>query len=50
MGGLRVTSMHVQGGMFVWLKFLGGVKDYDDLLDYLLEEKVACAPGMHSCS
>ena len=35
----------VQGGMFVWLKFLGGIQDYDDLLDLMLEEKVSPAPG-----
>lgn len=35
----------VQGGMFVWLKFLGRVRDYDDLLDLMLEEKVSPAPG-----
>ena len=39
----------VQGGMFVWLKFLGGVRDYDDLLDLMLEEKVSPAPGEDPC-
>ena len=34
--------------MFVWLKFLGGIKDYDDLLDLMLEEKVSPAPGMQA--
>ncbi|KAK9837923.1 hypothetical protein WJX74_007852 [Apatococcus lobatus] len=34
-----------EGGMFVWLKFLGGIWDYDDLLDLMLEEKVSPAPG-----
>ncbi len=35
--------------MFIWMKFLGGVQDYNDLLDFLLEEKVAPAPGECSC-
>ena len=35
----------MQGGIFIWMKFLGGVRDYDDLLEFLLEEKVAPAPG-----
>lgn len=42
--------MIVQGGMFVWLKFLGGVRDYDDLLDLMLEEKVSPAPGEDHCT
>ncbi len=33
--------------MFVWLKFLAGVHDYDDLLNLMLEQKVTAAPGMH---
>ena len=31
--------------MFMWMKLEGGVKDADDIIDALQEEKVAVVPG-----
>lgn len=35
-----------QAGMFMWLKLGAGVKDADDIIDTLREEKVGVVPGM----
>lgn len=34
-----------QAGMFMWLKLGAGVKDADDIIDTLREEKVGVVPG-----
>lgn len=34
-----------QAGMFAWLKLCGGIKDADEILDKLKEEKVVVVPG-----
>ena len=39
-----------QAGMFMWLKLGAGVKDADDIIDTLREEKVGLVPGQHSIS
>ena len=37
-----------QAGMFAWLKLCGGIKDADEILDKLKEEKVVVVPGSSS--
>ena len=39
-----------QAGMFAWLKLCGGIKDADEILDKLKEEKVVVVPGSHRIS
>lgn len=39
-----------QAGMFAWLKLCGGIKDADEILDKLKEEKVVVVPGSIPCS
>ena len=34
-----------QAGMFAWMKLCGGIKDADQILDKLKEEKVVVVPG-----
>ena len=34
-----------QAGMFMWMKLEGAVKDADDIIDALQDEKVAVVPG-----
>ena len=34
-----------QAGMFMWLKLGAGVKDADDIIDTLREERVGVVPG-----
>lgn len=36
-----------QAGMFAWLKLCGGIRDADQILDKLKEEKVVVVPGQH---
>ncbi len=38
-----------QAGMFAWLKLSGGIKDADEILDKLKEEKVVVVPGSIPC-
>ena len=38
-----------QAGMFAWLKLCGGIKDADEILDKLKEEKVVVVPGSMPC-
>ncbi len=38
-----------QAGMFAWLKLCGGIKDADEILDKLKEEKVVVVPGSIPC-
>ena len=35
-----------QAGMFMWLKLGAAIKDADDIIDTLREEKVGVVPGM----
>ena len=39
-----------QAGMFMWLKLGAGVKDADDIIDTLREEKVGLVPGQYANS
>ena len=34
-----------KAGMFAWMKLCGGIKDADQILDKLKEEKVVVVPG-----
>lgn len=34
-----------RAGMFAWMKLCGGIKDADQILDKLKEEKVVVVPG-----
>lgn len=38
-----------QAGMFMWMKLEGAVKDADDIIDALQDEKVAVVPGWPPC-
>lgn len=49
MGGLAEWQ-EPQAGMFAWVKLCGGIKDADEILDKLKEEKVVVVPGtIHAC-
>ena len=34
-----------KAGMFAWMKLCGGIRDADQILDKLKEEKVVVVPG-----